>query len=83
MFEVPAVAFWVNASGLFSAPELMVSVCVISAIFFAPIESIATLSTTASGEGDSKFSLRRTKLPVTRISSTSLFASFSLSASVS
>ena len=71
MFEVPAVAFCVKASGLFSAPVLIVNVCVISAMFLAPIESIATLSTTANGEGDSKFSLRRTKLPVTRINSTS------------
>ena len=48
-------------------------------MFFAPIASIATLSTTANGEGDSKFSLRRTKLPVTKISSTSFASFFSLS----
>ena len=71
MLEVPAVAFWVNASGVFSAPVLMVSVWVISAILFAPMESMSPASNTANGDGDSKFSLRLTKLPVTMINSTS------------
>ena len=37
MLVVPVVAFCVKASGLFSAPVLIVNVCVKSAMLFAPV----------------------------------------------
>jgi hypothetical protein len=48
-------------------------------LFFAPIESIATLSAIVDSADESKFLLRWTKLPVIKMNSTSLAFSSSTS----
>ena len=69
IFDVPVVAFWVKASGLFCAPVLIVSVCVISAMFCAPISSMSPEPMVARGEGKSAWFFFLMKDPVTTMTS--------------
>ena len=69
IFVVPVLAFWVNASGLFWDPVLMVNRSMMSLISLTPRSAISSKPMVVSGEGESNCDSLRMYEPVTMTSS--------------